>query len=212
MCDFPNVENNDLELEMLSDFCGNWERRIDFLADLLRQGHSDESLILCCCYTEAVGKWLCKSESCDREAFAKALIRYGRNEVFSRVNPVRLISELQSIASAGDDSDVLKQVTAQLSHAFADLQDKFYPEDEIRTICRPVLEEREFLVVERWFWIGSLAGLAHGITGCEGIHDGAMRIEGFKEVVMDCQLFYPALKYIFESARRLIVSGKLRIW
>ncbi len=66
--------------------------------------------------------------------------------------------------------------------------------------------------MERSLWMGSLAGSAHGITGCEGIHDGVMRIGGFKEVVMDCLLFYPALKYIFESARRLIVSGKLRIW
>ena len=212
MCDFPNVENNDLELELLSDFCGHWERRIDFLADLLRQGRSEESLILCCCYIEAVGKWLCKSESCDREAFAKALLRYGRNEVFSRVNPVRLISELQSIASAGDDSDVLKQVTAKLIHAFADLQDRVYPQDEIRTICRPVLEERESLVVEGWLWIGSLAGLAHGITGCEGVQDGAARIGGLGDMVVDFRLFHPALKHIFEAARRLIMSGKLRIW
>lgn len=212
MCDFPNVENNDLELEVLSDFCDNWDRRIEFLPDLLRQGHADESLILCCCYIEAIGKWLCQSESSDRETFAKALIRYGRNEVFSRVNPVRLLSELQSIASVGDDSDALKRVTAKLSHAFATLQDRFYSEKEIRSICNSVLEEREFLILEGSLWMGSLAGSAHGITGCEGIHEGVMRIGGFNEVVMDCRIFYPALKYIFESARRLIVTGKLRIW
>jgi hypothetical protein len=212
MCDFPNVENNDLELELLSDFCGEWDRRIEFLPDLLRQGHADESLILCCCYIEAIGKWLCKSESSSRETFAKALIRYGRNEVFSRVNPVRLLSELQSIGSVGDDSDAFKQITAKLSHAFAALQDRFYPEKEIRSICKPVLEEREFLILDGSLWMGSLAGLAHGITRCEGIQDGVMRIGGFNEAVLDCRLFHPALKHIFESARRLILSGKLRIW
>jgi hypothetical protein len=212
MCDFPNVENNDIELELLCDFCDDWDRRIEFLADLMREGHADESLILCCCYIEAIGKWLCKSELSDRETFAKALIRYGRNKVFSRVNPVRLISELQEIASVGDDSDGLKQVAAKLSHAFAALQDRFYPEEEIRSICNPVLEERGYLLLERSLWMGSLAALAHGITGCEGIHDGEVRIGGVEETVMDCRLFYPALKYIFESARRLIMSGKLRTW
>ncbi len=209
MCDFPNVENNDLELEMLSEFCGNWERKIQFLEDLLKQGHAAESLILCCCYTEAIGKWLCKSERTDREAFARALIRYGRNEVFTRINRVRLLSELQSIASPGDDLDVWKEITTKLSHAFANLQDRFYPEEEIRTVCKRVLEEREFLLLEGSFWMGSFACLAHEVTGREGIHDGEAKIA---DVVLDFRLFYPALKHIFECARRLIISGKLRIW
>ena len=59
---------------------------------------------------EVGGREEVSSESSDRETFAKALIRYGRNEVFSRVNPVRLLSELQSFAAAGDDPDAARPV------------------------------------------------------------------------------------------------------
>jgi hypothetical protein len=90
MCDFPNVENNDLELEALSAFCEDWSRRIVFLDELFRQGHTDESMILCCCYIAAIGTWSYESGSNGEETFAKVLLRYGENEVFGRINPGRL--------------------------------------------------------------------------------------------------------------------------
>jgi hypothetical protein len=208
MCDFPNVENNDLELEALSSFCEDWNRRINFLPELFRQGHTDESLILCCCYIEAIGKWLSKSELNGDEAFAKILLQYGENEIFGRLNPRRLLKLLHMGKAQGEFNDIPRKLAA----AFNLLQDKFYPWEEIGATCRSALSDNEFELLDQILWMGTLAGVAYKITCCDGVHHGSITVWNCADTVLDFQLFYPALKCIFERARGLIMAGKLRIY
>lgn len=208
MCDFPNVENNDFELEALSEFCEEWNRRIVFLDQLYGQGHTDESLILCCCYIEAVGNWLYNSEINGGEAFTKALLRHGENEAFGRINPGRLLDMLHR----SEDAAQWEAVMSKLAPVFACFLDRFYPSEKIIKACRCALSSEEFASLDKVLWVGTLAGLAHKITKCEGVHHGCISIWGCGETVLDFHLFYPALRRIFEKARRLIMSGKLRIY
>ena len=208
MCDFPNVENNDFELEALSASCEEWSRRIAFLDELFRQGHTDESLILCCCYIEAIGTWFYEPGFDGEETFAKALLRYAENEVFSRINPGRLLDALRQ----RDGQARWGIVLGKLAPAFARFQDRFYPSNEISEACRSALSKDEFAVLDNSLWMGTLADLAHGITKCEEVHNGCITVRGCGETVVDFQLFYPALSRIFEKARRLIMSGKLRVY
>jgi hypothetical protein len=60
--------------------------------------------------------------------------------------------------------------------------------------------------------MGTLADLAYRITKCEEVHNSSITVRGCGESVVDFQLFYPALSRIFEKARRLIMSGKLKIY
>jgi hypothetical protein len=208
MCDLPNVENNDFELEALSGFCEDWRGRIVFLDELFRQGHTDEALILCCCYIEAIGTWFYGPGPNGEETFAKALLRYGENEVFSRINPRRLIDALRKRYGEAQWSIVQGKVAP----AFARFQDRFYPSNEITRACRPVLSNEECAVLDNSLWMGTLADLAYGITKCEEVHNGSLTVPGCGETVVDFQLFYPALSRIFEKARRLVMSGKLRVY
>ncbi|MHC1728337.1 MAG: hypothetical protein AB9866_20435 [Syntrophobacteraceae bacterium] len=208
MCDFPNVENNDLELEALSSLCEEWDRRINFLPELFRQGRTDESLILCCCYIEAIGKWFGKSEMSSKEAFTKALLRYGENEVFSRLYPRRLLSLLQQ----DEDVEVADIILLKLRAVFDSLQDEFYPLEEIRTVCRAALSDEEFDSLHVVLWRATLACLAYKVTRCEGVHHGMVTVWRCGDAILDFKLFHPALKRIFEKARGLIMSGRLRIY
>lgn len=208
MCDFPNVENNDFELEALISFCEGWDGRIAFLEELFQKGHADEALILCCCYINSVGTWFHGAGAGDEETFAKALLRYSENEVFGRMNPRFLLSMLcrkENLARWGDVPDKLRP-------AFAGFRDGFYPPEEITAVCRQVLSDEEFTALERFSWAGSLACFAYGITRCEGVQNGAVPVRGCGDTGLDFALFHPALKRIFERARRLIMAGKLRIY
>lgn len=207
MCDFPNVENNDFELEALSAFCEDWSRRIVFLNELFRQGRADESLILCCCYIGAIGAWFYETGPEGGEVFAKALLLYGENEAFGGISPGRLLDALfQRSGDAGCNI-----VLGKLTPVFAGFEDGFYPSNVIAQTCRSALSTEEFAVLNNILWTGTLAALAYKIAKCEEVHNGSVTVRGCGQTV-DFQLFYPALVRIFEKARRLIMSGKLKIY
>jgi hypothetical protein len=207
MCDFPNVENNDFELEALSAFCEDWNRRIVFLDELFRQGRADESLILCCCYIEAIGTWFYDAGSNGEETFARALLRHGEKEIFDRINPVRLLDALRQ----KEDSPQWSILLNRLAPVLARFKDGFYPSNEITRACRSALTSEEFAALDDFLWKGALAGLAHKVTKCEEVHNGSLAVRGLDES-LDFRLFYPALIRIFERARRLIMSGKLKVY
>jgi hypothetical protein len=206
MCDLPNVENNDFELEALSAVCEEWSKRIAFLDELFRQWHLDEALVLCCCYIEAIGSWFCRSGPNGGETFAKALLRYGENEVFGRINPWLLLDALGQKSGEARWS----VVRGKLAPAFAGLRDGFYPPGEITRACKSALSAEEFAALDDIFWMGTLAGVAYKITKCEDVRSGSITVRGCGAV--DFQLFYPALCRIFEKARRLIMAGKLKVY
>lgn len=212
MCDFPNVENNDLELEMLGEFCGKWERRIALLGRLFGEGYADESLILCGCYIEAIGGWLYKPELSGREIFARALTSYGRNDIFGALNPILLLRSLQGYPLPAGDADKLQTVLVKLGPAFLDWRDGFYPHAEVRARCRQVLTVEECDLLDKFLWMGTLACAMYGITRCEDLREVMFRFRHLEGATPDFHLFYSALGSVFESARRLIMSGKLRIW
>ena len=208
MCDFPNVENHDLELEMLSSLCEEWDRRIESLGAMFDQGYVDESLILCCCYIAAIGNWLGKPGSDEKEAFTKALLRYGDNELFGRINPVRLYEAFQQVEEVWRPAALHNRLRGCLDT----LKDQFYPWEEIARVCRPVLTDEEFDGLREYFWIGTFAGLAHTITRCEGVRHGMITVRGCGDTVPGFPLFYPALRKVFDRARSLIMAGRLRIY
>lgn len=208
MCDFPNVENHDLELEMLGSLCEEWDRRISFLPELFALGHTDESLILCCCYIAAIGNWLGKPGSDEKEAFTRALLRYGDNDLFGRVNPRRLTEAFQQLEEVRRPADF----HGRLRGCLDTLKDQFYPWEEIAPVYRSVLSDEEFDALREYFWIGTFACHAYSITRCEGVHLGMITVRGCGDAVPGFPLFYPALRSIFDRARSLIMAGRLRIY
>lgn len=205
MCDFPNVENNDLELEALSTFCDGWSRRIRSLVDLAEKGYADESLVLCCCYIEAVGRWFCRYESDGKKVFAVTLLRYGRNEVFGRLNPMRLLGAVRRKEDALQWDGILKKLKPSLGN----FQDRFHPREEIIPICRSVLSGSEFALLETVLWTGTLAAAAHDITLCDGVHNGSFAMRN-GDVTLDFRLFHPALLHLFDRAKEMVMAGRLR--
>ena len=141
------------------------------------------------------------------EAFVKALLRYGENEAFGRINPWRLLDMLRN-----GDAAQWEAVLSKLAPAFTCFRDRFYPSKKIIDVCRRALSSEEFASLNNALWAGTLAALAHNVTKCEGVHHGCISVRGCEETVLDFQLFYPALRRIFEKARRLIMSGKLRTY
>lgn len=208
MCDFPNVENNDLELVALGEFCEQWRLRISFLDELFGAGHADEALVLCCCYIEAVGGWLSRYETGGREAFAKALLRHDASEVFARLNPVLLLEGYR----AGTDPAGRISALDTLSSALACFQEGFHPEEEIVETCRAALPEDEFASLKDFFWTGTVAACAHGMARRAEVHHGRIALAGCGEIILDFPILYPALQRIFDLAKRMIISGKLRIY
>ncbi len=206
MCDFPNVENNDFELDALGSICDDWSRRIASLQAMFDQGFQDEALVLCGCYIEAIGRWLFKSDPSGEEAFAKALVCHGGNEVFSRINPKRLMEFLRR------DRDADRHIISALSEAFAGFQDGFHPFPEIISVCESALSDEPFVPVDEIFWPGTLACAAYRITRCEGIQNGSVEVKDYEGAVLDFEVFHPALKRIFEKARAMVVAGRLRIY
>ena len=208
MCDFPNVENNDFELEALSEFCEGWRRRIDFLDELFGQGHADESLILCCCYIESIGAWFHESGTKGEETFAKALLKYDENEVFSKINPWRLFDVLRK----RDGIETWSIVPGKPDPAIKRFQDGFYSFSEVRDACRAALPSEEFALLDGSLWMGTLAAQTYRVTKCGEVHNGSFTIPGCSGTVIDFRLLYPVLIRIFENARRLIMSGKLKVY
>lgn len=206
MCDFPNVENNDLEIQALSMFCEGWSTRIRALPDLFEKGFRDEALILCCCYIETIGKWLSRYTADDREIFAKTLLRYGDDEIFGRLNAVLLLGALRQ----GDVAE--EGIFGKLRPVLGPFPDSFLPREEIVGACRAALTVEEFTLLNESFWMGSLACAAHAITGCSGVQNGSLAVGSFVDAVLDFRLFYAALTRIFDRARGMIMAGKLRIW
>jgi len=208
MCDFPNVENNVFELEALSAFCEDWNRRIVFLGELSERGRRDEALILCCCYIEAIGTWFTGWERGGKETFAMALLTYAGGDIFSRINPWLLFEEIRR----KEDTVKWEIILDKLESAFTGFNATFYPSAEITEACRSALSGEEFTVLDKSIWMGTMANPAYSITKCEGVHNGSATLKGCGEIALDFQLFYPALQRVFEVARRLIMSGKIRVY
>jgi len=82
---------------MIGAYFDSLDTKIAFLKQLHQDDHRDEALILCCCYTEALGSQKYPSSDSKAKNYAKILEEEGGNPLFSLVHPRQLVRVLDNI-------------------------------------------------------------------------------------------------------------------
>jgi len=199
MCDLPPVDNVIMPDDIMYAFLGDWGERIKVLGRLHRTRYKDEALVLCCCYIQTVGGWLCVHED-PRRAFTESLLTYADIELFRMINLRRLLSELKH--------DAWRALEDKLKYSSIFWRSGFSPEEEITGLCKANLSEDEFVRLGEQLWRGTLAHASYDILRCDGVHDGLMLWKG-GQTSLGFPVFYSALKQIFDRAKDLAIARKL---
>ena len=81
---------------MIQAYFNDLEKRIAFLKELYDGDHTDEALMLCCCYIEALGSR--QYHDSDRKAknYYRTLEEHSGNKLFTLIHPKQLRNVLMS--------------------------------------------------------------------------------------------------------------------
>src|SRR5439155_6285870 len=90
----PAEEDPEIKREFIAAYFEDLDKKIKFLVTLSEQDHEDEARLLCLVYLDGLANWLHHPDRASAKNFSKALMKYGRNELFSLILPKLIDEEL----------------------------------------------------------------------------------------------------------------------
>ena len=90
------MNNNDSDKTfMIQAYFDDLEKRVAFLKELFDGHHTDEALMLCCCYIEALGSRQYHDSNRKAKNYYKILKDFSGNNIFALVHPKQLKNVLK---------------------------------------------------------------------------------------------------------------------
>ncbi len=180
------------------------ERRAGFLLRLKEMGFEQESLLLCCCYIEAMGNLYFQSNGRQLN-FYRILKDFGGEEVFIYIHPKQLWIGL--IAAMN-----LRKIGKKIGVTLRKAEKKLYTEEEALTLVAKLLNKEEMRKLKANLWRGSFAALAYEWFRNPSVHElGGAKSFSFQGTTLnekpvpdlDFSLLYRGMLNILRNMREI---------
>lgn len=196
---------------MIQTYFDNLEKRIAFLKELYDGNHTDEALMLCCCYIEALGSR--QSHDSDRKAknYYRILEEHCDNKLFTLIHPKQLRNVLMS-------QKLFKANITQIKPIIDGFGKELILQEVVFDSLSPVITKDQVNWLNDNLFKGTMAAISYERVRSDLVHDISTSNLTFNETIFDgkpvpdmnFELLYPALMNIFHSLKE--ISLKTNKW
>ena len=188
------------------------EQKINFLLELECSGHSDEALLLSCCYIDALAQVLYHNAGTG-ERFARVLIEHSGNESFGLIDPQGLCNQLIGAGMAELAEGIQSRLPLANNRGEGDY---WHNMREVLELTKTFLSPPQLEKLKREAWRGSIAHLVYkeirntqvhsivksiGLSFPSGTHKGKPILEVRFPVLLS------ALRRIFQELKELCATA-----
>jgi hypothetical protein len=161
----PSRGDNEALLEIYEAAFRSYQRSVEFLDSLFRNGHQKEAVLLCCCYIDGLAGLRWPRER-SRRRFQRALEEYGEDETLSCIYPRHLRKALQRRRPKK-----VKVIGRKLDHLLANAGNKLYTRAQMLALAARELEPEERQIFEDNLWRSTLGAIAYERMRCPLVHE-----------------------------------------
>ncbi len=177
------------------------EEKIAFV-EKLAQERTDEPLLLCCCYIEALGSKKYPKLKQKWKQYASILFDYSENPVFSRIHPDQMFQSLS-------EKKLFVVSKAAIKNSLQEFGDELPTQEEVTEKLTPLLSVEQNKWLDDNIQKGTIAALSYDWVRSELVHDfSSLNIAFSKSTILgkpvpnlDFQLLHPALVKIVKQLR-----------
>lgn len=200
-------DNAAIKAEYIKAYYDDLQSRIAFLSELYDMGRTNEALMLCSCYIEALGSRQSQEPQRKAKNYCQALTEHGRNEIWQLIH-LRQLRNVLSVNSLFNDSfsalePLIDGFGAQLIE----------PED-VRAHLDATLSEQQRAWLNDNMFKGSIANISYERIRSELVHDisaapisfGETSYKGDPVPDLNFEMLYASLRYIVEVAKERTIS------
>jgi len=198
---------------MIQSYFDDLGERIAFLDKLYTSSHTDEALMLCCCYIEALGSR--QYHNSDRKAknYYRILEKYSRNKFFSLIHPKQLRNVFLS-------KKLFKENINQIEQIIDGFGKKLLLQKDVASSLLPVMTEKQANWLEDNLFKGTIAAISYERVRSDLVHDISTSNLTFDETTfndkpvpdLNFKLLYPALMNIFERLKENSLKSNKWYW
>ncbi len=196
---------------MIQAYFDDLEKRIAFLKELYDGNHTDEALMLCCCYIEALGSR--QYHDSDRKAknYYRILVEHSGNKLFTLIHPKQLRNVLLK-------QKVFKSHITRIEPVIDGFGMELIPQKVVTGSLSPVITEDQVNWLNDNLFKGTMAAISYDEVRSKLVHDISTSSLSFSKTTFDGKpvpdmnfdLLYPALMNIFHSLKG--ISFKTNKW
>lgn len=153
------------KVRCITSFFKEKQRQFEFLNKLFEQGHTQEALILCCCYIEGLGNLLYREGNKNKFHFVKILTEYGGDStLFPMLHPAYL---KRDILASKELDKVTKDIIIKKLET---LETKLYTEEEILSLLSEIPPRFQDIIKRNVAWRSTMAAFVYSEMRSTHIH------------------------------------------
>ena len=198
---------------MIQAYFNDLEKRIAFLRELYDGNHTDEALMLCCCYIEALGSRQYHDSYRNAKNYCRILEEFSDNSLFSLIHPKQLREVLK----------VKKLFNANINQ-INPIIDGFGKELILQQVVSDSLSN--VVTNDQMNWLndnlfkGTMAAISYDRVRSDLVHDISTSNLTFNETTfggklvpdMNFDLLYSALIKIFDNLKEISLKTNKWYW
>ena len=198
---------------MIQAYFDDLEKRIAFLKELYDGDHTDEALMLCCCYIEALGSR--QYHDSDRKAknYYRILEEYSGNELFTLIHPKQLRNVLMN-------QKLFKANITRIEPIIDGFGKELILQKVVSDSLSPVITEDQVNWLNDNLFKGTMAAISYERVRSELVHDISTSNLTFSETTfhgkpvpdINFELLYPALMNIFRRLKEISLKTNKWCW
>jgi len=198
---------------MIQAYFDDLEKRVAFLQELYDSDHTDEALMLCCCYIEALGSRKYHDSGRKAKNYYRILEKYGGNVLFSLIHPKQLRNVLGS-------KKLFKQNITQIDPIIDNFGKELVLQKVVSDQLSPVINEDQVNWLNDNLFKGTMAAISYERVRSDLVHDISTSNLTFDETTwegnsvpdMNFGLLYPALLNIFQNLKESSLKSNKWYW
>ncbi len=208
------MNNNDSKIAFLIQaYFDDLEKRIAFLKELYEGNHSDEALLLCCCYIEALGSRQYDDPNRKAKNYYRILEEFSGNNLFTLIHPKQLRNVLK-------DKPLFKPNITQIDKIIDGFGKELILQKVVSDSLSPVITVNQLNWLNDNLFKGTMAAISYEGVRSELVHDISApnlifteaTIEGKPVPDMNFDVLYPALMNIFDSLKEISLKTNRWYW
>jgi hypothetical protein len=198
---------------MIQAYYDDLEKRIAFLKELYNGNHTDEALMLCCCYIEALGNRQYNNLNKNAKNYYRILVEFSGNNIFALVHPKQLKNVLE-------DKKLFRANIDQIAPIVDGFGKELIPRQEVFDSLAPVVTEDQMNWLNDNVFKGTMAAISYDRVRSDLVHAISTSKLTFSETTFDgkpvpdmnFELLYPALMKIFDRLKEMSLKTNTWYW
>ena len=198
---------------MIQAYFNDLEKRVAFLKKLYDLDHTNEALMLCCCYIEALGSR--QYHDSDRKAknYYRILEKYSSNELFALIHPKQLRNVLRS-------KKLFEANITQIDPIIDNFGKELILQKVVSDSLSPVITEEQVNWLNDNLFKGTMAAISYERVRSDLVHDISTSNLIFEETTFNSKpvpdinfkLLYSALMNIFHNLKKNSLKSNKWYW